>query len=467
MDDNIRKLSEYIDKLNAEQRPDQHGAPEDSPELERLYHAARLVKSLKDPALPGSDYPERLAVAVRNKRRQKPRKRFWQRGMAAAAAVLVIAVMISTMLPFGKVDIVYAMEQAFREVEAYHGVLEIVSTSAEGSRSLRSKLEVWADKEGHYYIKGLEGWQEGIITANNGKEKWQVRPESKEVYVFPAFPDPYSFILELGSEIEQAKDALSTRVVGEETIAGRKTDVLEVTPKGGALYRIWVDKETKLPLQKQTAMQNALQSTVTYTSIDFSQKIPGELLVLNVPEGYSEIDKNAEQFVNDLEEAAGAVGFIPAVPGEVPEDFDIDGIAIVPGSGLVKMYYTAQDKETRVVTIQGKAAGEFERASNAILAKVNGSPAEVQSPVQDGRGILEGGQYDGMAGIRSVRWRQDGYEYALVGNASLDMLEQFVTALAGGPVEMPETGEGLTGKPQVEVPVNMEVEQNEQKSVDA
>jgi outer membrane lipoprotein-sorting protein len=467
MDDNIRKLSEYIDKLNAEQRPDQHGAPEDSPELERLYHAARLVKSLKDPALPGSDYPERLAVAVRNKRRQKPRKRFWQRGMAAAAAVLVIAVMISTMLPFGKVDIVYAMEQAFREVEAYHGVLEIVSTSAEGSRSLRSKLEVWADKEGHYYIRGLEGWQEGIITANNGKEKWQVRPESKEVYVFPAFPDPYSFILELGSEIEQAKDALSTRVVGEETIAGRKTDVLEVTPKGGALYRIWVDKETKLPLQKQTAMQNALQSTVTYTSIDFSQKIPGELLVLNVPEGYSEIDKNAEQFVNDLEEAAGAVGFIPAVPGEVPEDFDIDGIAIVPGSGLVKMYYTAQDKETRVVTIQGKAAGEFERASNAILAKVNGSPAEVQSPVQDGRGILEGGQYDGMAGIRSVRWRQDGYEYALVGNASLDMLEQFVTALAGGPVEMPETGEGLTGKPQVEVPVNMEVEQNEQKSVDA
>ncbi len=46
---------------------------------------------------------------------------------------------------------------------------------------------------------------------------------------------------------------------------------MEVTPKGGALYRIWVDKETKLPLQKQTAMQNALQSTVTYTSIDFSQ----------------------------------------------------------------------------------------------------------------------------------------------------------------------------------------------------
>jgi hypothetical protein len=119
------------------------------------------------------------------------------------------------------------------------------------------------------------------------------------------------------------------------------------------------------------------------------------------------------------------------------------------------------------VAVQGKAAGEFERVSNAILAKVNGSLAEVQSPLQDGRGILEGGQYDGMADIRSLRWRQDGYEYAVVGNAPLDMLAQFATALAGGPVEMPETGEWPAGKPQVEVPVNMEVEQNEQKSVDA
>ena len=467
MDDNVRKLSEYIDKLNAEQRPDQHETPEDSPELERLYHAVRLVKSLKDPALPGKGYPERLAAAVRNRQRRKSRKRFWQRGMAAAAAVLVIAVMISTMLPFGKADIVHAMEQAFREVEAYHGVLEIVSTGAEGSRSLRSKLEVWADKEGHYYIKGLEGWQKGVITANNGKKKWQIRPESKEVYVFPAFPDPYRFILELGSEIEQAKDALSTRVVGEDTIAGRETDVLEVTPKGGAPYRIWVDKETRLPLQKQTARQNALQSTVTYTVIEFGSKIPDGLLVLDVPEGYSEIDENAEQYVNSLEEAAGVVGFTPAVPGKVPEGLDLDGIAIVPGTGLVKLYYTAQDKETRAVTVQGKAAGEFERVSNAILAKVNGSPAEVQSPVQDGRGILEGGQYDGIAGIRSVRWRQDGYEYAVVGNVSLDMLAQFAAVLAGGPVEMPETGEWPTGKPRVEVPVNMEVEQNEQKSVDA
>lgn len=471
MKDNERKLSEYIDRLNEERRPEQHGAPEDSPELERLYSTVRLVRSLKEPALPEGDYPKKLAAAVRSKQtvkgRPKVKKRVWQRGMAGVAAVLVIAVMLSTILPLGKTDIVHAMEQAFQDVKAYHGILEIVSTNAEGTKSLRSKLEVWADKEGHYYIKGLEGWQEGVITANNGVKKWQVRPDLKEVSMFPAFPDAYRFILELGNEIEQAKEAVSTKAIGEDTIAGRKTDVLEVTPQGGAPYRIWVDKETKLPLQKQTAMQNALQSTVTYTDIDFIDAIPGELLVMEVPEGYKEIEKNAEQFVNSIEEAAGIVGFTPKAPGEVPEGFGPDGTAVMPGTGIMKLYYTAQDKETRVVVVQGKAKGEFERASNSIFAKVKGSPAEVQSPVQDGRGVLESGQYDGMAGIMSIRWRQDGYEYAVVGNATLDVLEQFAAILADGPVEMPDTGEGPSYEPRVKVPVNMEAEQNEQKSVDA
>ncbi|HZX46715.1 MAG TPA: sigma-E factor regulatory protein RseB domain-containing protein, partial [Clostridia bacterium] len=367
MNENERKLSEYIDKLNAERQPEQHGAAEDSPELERLYRTVRLVRSLREPALPKGDYPRKLAAAVRSRQTgrgpAKTVKRAWLSGMAGMAAVLAVAVLLSSVLPFGQADIVHAMEQAFSEVKAYHGVLEIVSTNAEGSRSLRSKLEIWADKEGHYYIKGLEGWQQGVTTANNGQKKWQVQPDEKRVNVFPAFPDPYRFIFELGNEIEQAKNALSTKVIGEDTIAGRKTDVLEVTPKGGAPYRVWVDKETRLPLQKQTAMQNALQSIVTYTDIEFSDAIPGELLALEVPDGYTEIDKNPEQYVNSLEEAGESVGFIPKVPGVIPEGFDLDGIAIAPGTGLVKLYYTAQDKETRVVAVQGKAAGEFERVS--------------------------------------------------------------------------------------------------------
>ena len=471
MNDNEKKLSEYIDRLNEERQPEQHGAPEDSPELERLYSTVRLVRSLREPALPKGDYPKELAAAVRRSQTgggyKKGRRRTWIGGMAGVAAVLVIAVMLSSLLPLGRVDIVHAMEDAFREVKAYHGILEIVSTNDEGDKSLHSKLEVWADKEGHYYIKGLEGWQEGVITVNNGEKKWQLRTDRREVSIFPAFPDAYRFILELGSEIEQAKNALSTKVIGEDAIAGRKTDVLEVTPQGGAPYRIWVDKETRLPLQKQTVVQNALQSTITYKSIDFGDTIPGELLVLKVPDGYTEIDKNAEQFINGFEEAAGAVGFNPKVPMEVPEGFGLEGTAIVPGNGLVKLYYTARDRGTKVVVVQGKADGVFKRASTAVFAKVNGNPVEVQSPVRQEQGILGGGgPYAGMAGISSIRWRQDGYEYAVVGDAPLGQLAEFVEGLAGSALEMPSTGEIPVDGPRVKVPVDMEIEKNEQKSVD-
>jgi len=46
-----------------------------------------------------------------------------------------------------------------------------------------------------------------LITVNNGEKKWQVSPAEEQVYIFPSFPDPYKFTLELGNEIKDAKNA--------------------------------------------------------------------------------------------------------------------------------------------------------------------------------------------------------------------------------------------------------------------
>jgi len=58
MDKNEKKLSEYIDKLNAEKMPDEHECLPDSPELEELMDTVRKIRSLKEPALPDADYPK-------------------------------------------------------------------------------------------------------------------------------------------------------------------------------------------------------------------------------------------------------------------------------------------------------------------------------------------------------------------------------------------------------------------------
>lgn len=184
------------------------------------------------------------------------------------------------------------MEQALKEVSAYHGILEVVETNGQGKSITQSKREVWADKDGNYYLKEIEGFSAGQVTVNNGQKKWQLRPSEKTVYIFTAFPDPYRFTFELGKEINDVKNALSVKVIGEEEISGRQTEVLEVTPEGGAPYRLWIDKETDLPLQRQSAMQNASRYKVTYTQIDFMDTIPAELQSFTIPKDYKVIDSN-------------------------------------------------------------------------------------------------------------------------------------------------------------------------------
>jgi len=126
--------------------------------------------------------------------------------------------------------------------------------------------------------------------------------------------------LELGNEIKDAKNAEQIKAVGEEMVAGRETSVFEVLPRGGESYKIWIDKETNLPLQKESAMMNAIQYRVTYTSIEFGDNIPGELLAYGLPQGFKEIDKNPELQVGSVEEAAETAGFTPQIPQNVPGD---------------------------------------------------------------------------------------------------------------------------------------------------
>ncbi|MFF2448202.1 outer membrane lipoprotein carrier protein LolA [Neobacillus sp. NPDC058068] len=468
MDSKEQKLSDYIDCLNAERKPDELEGYTDSENLEDLFQTVRLVRTLKEPAMPEANFQKKLTKAmeenVSQKKPAKYRKWAWLTGVASIAAIF--ALMLNLVLPFGGAKIVNAMEAAYQDVKAYHGILEIVETNANGETTTQGKVEVWANKDGQYYIKGLEGPNKDLITVNNGKQKWQLQPDQKEVHLFPAFPDAYRFIFELGNEIKEVTNALSTKVVGDDTVAGRKASILEVTPKGGAPYRIWVDKDTNLPLQKQTAMQNAIQYKVTYTKIDFSEAVPAELIAYHVPKGFKEIDTNPEQLVTDMNEVKAVAGFSPKTPTSIPAGFTQDHLAVIPNQNLVKVYYSSQDKKSKVIIAQGKSVSEFKPVATAILGKIKNGIAEIQSPVQEDAGVLGGGGlYAGVKDISSIRWQQDGFEFAVVGNAPLEELASFVKGLTNGAFEMPAVDEQM--KPQVEVPYDITVEENTQKSVDA
>ncbi|NLD46622.1 MAG: hypothetical protein GX660_05410 [Clostridiaceae bacterium] len=472
MSNNEKRLSQYIDSLNEEKKPKEHGLLDSTPEMEDLFEAVRQVRSLRQPVLPGKDYPEKLAqnVALQYKQYSSVNKvkRNWFISAAAVAVVLVVAIILNFVIPLNKGNIVYAMEQAYKGIKAYHGVLEISTTNALGQKSMQGKLEIWADKLGHYYVKELEGTQQGLITANNGQKKWQLRPEQKEVTIYSAFPDPYRFTFELGKEIDDIKNALKSEVVGEEVISGRKAAVLEVYPQGGVPYKLWIDKETKLPLQKQSGMQNALQYTTAYTKIDFNELIPQELMEYNLPEGFKETNTQPEQMVSNMIEAQQIIGFAPKVPEIVPSGYSNYNITVELETKTVKLNYIAKDQVKNIVILEGKANKEFKPASTAVLGKIGSNAVEVQSPIQEGLGILGGaGPYAGNTDLKSIRWQHEGLEYAVFGNAPLDEMIGFVNSLKVGDIQIPAAESRIQEKPQVEVPVNIEAEENDQKSADA
>lgn len=470
MNKKIRDLSKYIDKLNAEKKPNQHRFLKRSQQEEELFETVRFVHSLKEHTLPEGDYGNQLARNVEGKLTKKnpciDTKRRWYFSVAIVSAIIMMTVLLNFITPFSNVNTVRAMEKAFQEVKTYHGILEIVEINAEGKVSTQAKLEVWADKDDRYFIKNLDGSQEGLTTVNNGQKKWQLRPDEKQAYIFSAFPDPYRYTFELGKEIDDAKNALESEVVGEEMVAGRKAIILEVSPQGGAPYRLWIDQKTKLPLQKQSAMQNSLQYRVTYTEIDFIDTMPQPLMTYSLPTNFEEIDTNPEQIVNNLEEAQDIVGFSPKVPDTIPAGYRLHSIAVEASTKKIKLNFIAQNKEKRVVIVEKINNESFKSVPTEILGKVGESMAEIQSPVQEVMGILGSGPYADATNMNSIRWNSYDLEYAVVGNASLEEVIEFVDSLDLGEVQLSLDNTNIF-KPQIEVAVDLEVEKNDQKSVDA
>jgi len=297
MNDNEKKLSDFIDSLNNEKMPDIKTGSE---ELDSLYKAVRQVKSLKEPAMPDEYFLHRIMQSFKANRKApiKSKRKIWIGGIASIAAILVIAVILNFINPINHSNIVYAMEQAYNDIKVYHGTLEVVFSNEAREEHIQSILDIWVDKNDSYYIEVLEGSYKGLKTISNGEKVWQLSVNENVQNVLPVFTETYEFIFELGNEIDEVKNAETIEVIGEDKIAGRASYIMEVTPKGGLTYKLWVDKETKLPLQKQGAMNKAIQYTTRYTEIDFGEFIPEDLVKIDLNEGFKEIDLAADEYEN-------------------------------------------------------------------------------------------------------------------------------------------------------------------------
>ena len=478
MNEQAQRISDYIDSLNEGKKPQEDERSAESEELRTLYRTVRLVRSLREPSMPDAGFPQRLAHAVIEeaqngkstdegdfaaalpsppRKRQPSGTRRWRWVIGTATAAALLALLVNFVFPFGSASTVQAMEQAFRNVSAYRGIVDVISTNADGEQTAQARLDVWADRSGRYVAEQTNAAGQRTVTVNNGQQKWQVRPDIEQVHLFPAVPDPYRFQFELGREIADVGSAASVQEIGgEHTVAGRPTTLLEVTPDGGLPYRLWVDRETKLPLQKQTAMQNAVQYTFTYTQFELAETIPEQLLTMQEPENYAIVDADPELIVSDAAEANKIAGFAPATPVSEMADYSLEQMAVVPGRSVVRTYYRSQSQpDVRIVVEQSRASEPLKPASDALIGHTNGNAVEIVPPVAQ------------LAQSGSIRWQQDGFEFAVRGDVPLAEWVAVAESLMGGSLDIPSHEDAPDGAPQIEVPYDIAVERNDQQSVDA
>jgi len=484
MKNEINQLSQYIDELNAgkesleydrknkvedhnkkvkvenynkEVKTEDYNKEVKAEEYHKLTSTVKRIHFGREIEYPDELYPQRLINSLIKENTKKIEKSNPIRlrrvliASATIAAIFILFITVNKVFFTENTNIVYAMERALQEISAYHGIIEVTETNELGETMTQSKREVWADLKGNYYINELEGYSKGLVTVNNSQKKWQIRPEDKEISIFATFPDPYRFTFELGNELDSIKSALTVKVIGNERISGRDSTKLEITPKGGTTYYLWVDQETDLPLQKQSAMQNAMQYRICYTSIDFIEEIPKKLLTYPQLEGYSIIDSNPEQVVATLDEAYSILGFSPNLAENLPEGYTLDMITTLKNQSAVKLYYNSKDISKKVVIMQSKVSGDLKPDSRAVLGTVNNNQAEVMisSPTS------------------SIRWQEKGMEYNVIGNVTSKELIELAEGLSEGEAILPTSEADNSKLPQINVDVDLAVEENEQKSVDA
>jgi outer membrane lipoprotein-sorting protein len=445
MDKEEKLLSDYIDALNAEKEPEKNQDYDDTSELEKLKAAVRMVRMLKEPLIPDAEYPQRLARGVHDRIQNQQRADLQQplktdhgndrrsKGLskkpgwvlpsiaALAAGICIFAIIINWSSLF-KTNVVLAMEQAVAKIYNYHGVMEIRSTNAAGETWMVRQVELWSDGE-----KYAMQHNDGTLTVNNGQRKWQVRPGVKEVAILPVTPDPTRNSFDLRDEAQCAQKYPHS-IIGTEMIAGRESIKIEILPPGGLAYYLWIDKDTNLPVQLQTAMQNALQTTYTFISFEPNTQIDPQVFAFQLPAGYKVVEKEPGQLVATLEEAVAISQFTPLLPQESPARIFAYKDRIVLDYG-----------ETSIV--ESPAQQEWEPKANSALGIAAGGPLEIW--------------------WERLRWQQNGVEIQIQGPRGVELARQIAPDLT-----IPSGDDDLAKQAQIHVQADMEIVKASQQQVD-
>ncbi|MHB8145181.1 MAG: sigma-E factor regulatory protein RseB domain-containing protein [Vulcanimicrobiaceae bacterium] len=272
--------------------------------------------------------------------------------------------------------------------------------------------------------------------APNLTRRWYVAPQSLYGdFIISRGDTSYDVDVKLDRVIVTKNDALDDQValddnfglltnnynavVGpDQTVAGRRTLTMLLVNKytGQTVMRVWIDKQTKLLLQKERFASNgSIAHQMRFEQLRYVKSLPKDLFA--VPsQGYRRVPGPSHGIPSsDLGRVVRAAGFRAFGPKYLPEGFvPIAGsVSTVNGVRSLHMLYS---DGIRTVSLFENARGAAVNLGSFTVhhATVENNPANY---VEDGPTTL-------------LTWADEGLHFALVGELSRRELLKIATSVA-------------------------------------
>jgi outer membrane lipoprotein-sorting protein len=196
-----------------------------------------------------------------------------------------------------------------------------------------------------------------------------------------------------------------------EVIAGRQAATVSLVNKytGVRAMRLWIDRQTKLILAKETYRSNgAITNRTRFDEIRYTNEIPPDLFATSPPTGYTVVfGYRFSTFSTDIDKTTHNAGFDALGPRYLPDGFSILSADVTDISGVRTLHLIYSDG-LRMVSL-------FENASGAAADFGAAKPLQTRFENHDAQYVKQGP-------TTLLAWKERGLSFALVGDLDLQEL---------------------------------------------
>jgi outer membrane lipoprotein-sorting protein len=329
--------------------------------------------------------------------------------IAVAAIVLAVVLIAGCTDDMSADQIAARMEAQQESIKDFSATM--VMTSSFGGETEITRLKIMTktpDKTRSEIIEPVE--HAGTLTVRNGSTMWMYDPAKNQVTKM-TLPEDEPFDMDYTKIIRDLMDENDISYKGTENLGGRRTYVIEATPKDEAdrkfisRTRVWVDRENWMLLGTEMYDQDGNPMVkVQYRDVTFNTGIPDSEFIFEVLEGVEVVETSLEERMPEkmtLEEARANLSFDVKTPSYLPDGYEFGHAMVLGGEQeTVSLQYTNGQERLYISEWLSDDTEQHEsKMGESEIVSINGADGEFVS----------------MFGINTLRWSADGIDYSLSG----------------------------------------------------